>query len=661
MICILTSKIILCNPSRGVVMEWHETITIWSQTPVKVLDIRHLAMKTGEELQAYRLPANAFIFTNQGEAKISLDGMAVESANSQLLHGGKGATLNISCLSRPFDYYLILYKPMRGLSTQSTQRQAEQHAPFGQQYTFKAKHPLSLLALLESMLQHWKLSEELDRLQVTGLFYQFVHEQFRQLRIADTEAASPDLAVQIANYIHAHYHQTISMEMIANLFHYSTHYLSRVFKRKYGCSPMEYLVQTRMNQAKFLLNETEVTIRDIAYSVGYADMYYFSRLFKKQTGETPAQFKMHNLGLKSSVRTNFMPESFIAPSLEEGYIVNSDNHYQQDTWRVDEMSFGFKPSFAVTLLFSLSLLLAACGGSDSNVQQSTEGNNKQQSESTDTLPAETRVYKDALGREVTIPVKPSKAVVITYGGYLLPLGLEPVGVDQGTLEQYPDTMTEAESIGDGLGNAEAISALQPDIIILPDYHSAEIYETYQKIAPTVAVAWGGDPDVINTLRAMGDVMNRKPEAEAWISTFEEKLERIRDEININIKEGTTAITFILYKGEVLLGGKGGTLGKLIYEDLGFQMPEQFEKFADGGAALSMESLADRPADYFFTQMKDDELEEMTKLFQEPLYKAIPAVKNNRVLNITRNKWNYGPDLVDEAVDALIAQVEQSQK
>jgi iron complex transport system substrate-binding protein len=649
------------SPLWGVVMEWPETIKIWNQTPVKVLDIRHLVMKAGEELQAYRLPASAFIFANQGEARLRLDGMETVSANFQVLHGGKGASLNIRCLNRPFDYYLILYKPVDGLSGQSTRRRVERLAPFGRQYTFQTKQPLSLLILLESMHQKWTTGEDLDRLQVTGLFYQFVYEQFRQLLLTDPEASAPDLATHIAQYIHVHYRETISMEMMASLFHYSAHYLSRVFKRKYKCSPIEYLIQTRMNRAKFLLNETDVTVRDIADSVGYTDMYYFSRLFKKQTGVTPAQFKMYNLGLKSSIRTNDMPESFIAPPAEEGYIVNSDNHYQQYIWRVNEMNFGFKPSFAVTLLFSLSLLLAACGGAGSDLQQAADSTNKQQNNNTDTLPAETRLYKDALGRQVDIPVKPSKAVVITYGGYLLPLGLEPIGADQGTLDKYPDAMAKVESIGDGLGNVEAISALQPDVIILPDYHSAEIYETYQTIAPTVAVAWGGDPDVVNTLRAIGDVMNRKQEAEAWISTFEEKLQRVRDEFHINIKEGTTAITFILHKGEVFLGGKGGTLGKLIYEDFGFQMPDQFEKFADGGAALSMESLADRPADYFFTQMTDEEMVEMTKLFQEPLYKAIPAVKNNHIINVTRDKWNYGPYLVDEAVDALIEQVEQSQK
>ncbi|CAM4451828.1 ABC-type Fe3+-hydroxamate transport system substrate-binding protein [Paenibacillus endophyticus] len=156
-------------------------------------------------------------------------------------------------------------------------------------------------------------------------------------------------------------------------------------------------------------------------------------------------------------------------------------------------------------------------------------------------------------------------------------------------------------------------------------------------------------------------MNRKDEAEAWISKFEGKLQRIRDQIDINIAEGTTSITFILYEGEILLGGKGGTLGKLIYEDYGFKMPEQFEKYADGGSVISLEEFVNKPADYFFTQMTDEEMAQMMELFQEPVYQAIPAIKENRIINVTRDKWNYGPYLVDEAVDALIEQVAKAHK
>ncbi|CAM4451761.1 iron complex transport system substrate-binding protein [Paenibacillus endophyticus] len=483
-------------------MEWSETIRLWSQTPVKIVDIRHIVLKPWEEPRAYRLPANAFLFANQGEAWLKLDGIEVSSMGYHVLHGGKDAVLYMKGSNRSIDYYLILYKPIMELTGDNAAKRIEQLARFKRPYTFRASDPILLLSLLERMFVHWTKGEELERLQAAGLFYQFVYEQFRQLQLDGAELAEPDLAAQIALYIHEHYRESIPMETIANVFHYSTHYLARVFKRKYGSSPMEYLVQIRMNKAKALIMETDIPIRTIAESVGYTDIYYFNRLFKKQAGATPAQFKMHRLGLKGSIRTNIMPESFIASQAEESYIVNSDNHYQQNAWRVNEMNVRFKPSFAVSLLFSLSLLLAACGGTGAEVQPTAQTNNEQKNESANALPAEKRMFKDALGREVEIPANPGKVVVVTYGGYLLPLGLKPVGADQGTLDQYPEDMAEVESIGEGLGNAEAVSALEPDLIILPDYHKAEAFASYEKIAPTIAVAWGGDPDVINTLRTM---------------------------------------------------------------------------------------------------------------------------------------------------------------
>ncbi|MBW7475508.1 helix-turn-helix domain-containing protein [Paenibacillus oenotherae] len=637
-------------------MEWPEMIKRWSGMPVKLLDIRHFTMKQGDALQSYPLPANAFLFANQGEARLILDGVEASHTNSLILHSGKGAVVNIKCVSGPFDYYMILYKPVD--SIQAAHEGRDRIAPSLHHYAFQAKQPWSLLALLEPMIRLWREGGELDRLQVMGLFYQFVHEQFRQLQIATTATIEPDLADQLAAFIRTYYRQAISMEILANRFHYSSHYLSRIFKRKYGCSPIEFLVRTRMNRAKALLAEADMTIRDIAESIGYADMYYFNRLFKKQTGATPTQFKMHSLGLKGkgSNRTKITPESFIAPQAGGDYIVNSDNHYQQEPWRVDEMNGSFKPSFAVSLLFSLSLLLAACGGTGSEDKQAAQSNNQQQAKASSEASEATRPYTDALGRQMEIPVQPRKVVVITYGGYLLPLGLKPIGADEGTLEQYPEEMADVQSIGKGVGNLEAIIALEPDLIILPDYHDEATYSKYAQIAPTAAVAWGGDPDVINTLRAMGDIMNRKQEAEAWISKFEGKLQRIRDQIDITIKPGSTAITFILYQGEFLLGGKGGTLGKLIYEDYGFQMPEQFKKYADGGTALSIEQFADQQTDFFFTQMTEEEMGQLEETLKEPVYQTIPAVRNNRIINVTRDKWNYGPYVVDEAVDELIEQM-----
>ncbi|WP_341414188.1 hypothetical protein [Paenibacillus filicis] len=68
-------------------------------------------------------------------------------------------------------------------------------------------------------------------------------------------------------------------------------------------------------------------------------------------------------------------------------------------------------------------------------------------------------------------------------------------------------------------------------------------------------------------------MNKKQEADLWIAKFEQKLQRVRDKLAIQIKPGTTGLSFIIYKGEALVGGETGTLGELIYKDFGFQMPK----------------------------------------------------------------------------------------
>ncbi|MBE0342107.1 AraC family transcriptional regulator, partial [Paenibacillus sp. 28ISP30-2] len=103
---------------------------------------------------------------------------------------------------------------------------------------------------------------------VNGLFYQFVHEHFRQLQMKEIKISEPDLATQIAQYIQEHFQKPIAMETMAKRFHYSTHYLVKVFKRKYGCSPIEYVVQTRINRSKSLLADTDASIREVAENVG---------------------------------------------------------------------------------------------------------------------------------------------------------------------------------------------------------------------------------------------------------------------------------------------------------------------------------------------------------------------------------------------------------
>ena len=98
----------------------------------------------------------------------------------------------------------------------------------------------------------------------------------------------------ILEYFDNNYMKNISLDDIAKNMYLSSVYISKVFKDKTGESPINYLINLRLEKAKDLLIATESPIKSIAQSVGYKDAYYFSKLFKKYYGDSPCKFRSIN-------------------------------------------------------------------------------------------------------------------------------------------------------------------------------------------------------------------------------------------------------------------------------------------------------------------------------------------------------------------------------
>ena len=62
------------------------------------------------------------------------------------------------------------------------------------------------------------------------------------------------------------------------------------FKAYTGMTPYQYFIQLKINKAKEALNSSEHSVKEVAYSLGFEDPYYFSRLFKKKTGTAPSDW-----------------------------------------------------------------------------------------------------------------------------------------------------------------------------------------------------------------------------------------------------------------------------------------------------------------------------------------------------------------------------------
>jgi AraC-like DNA-binding protein len=77
-------------------------------------------------------------------------------------------------------------------------------------------------------------------------------------------------------------------------------YFCAGFKKHFGISAIEYVVLLRMQHAAFLLGDVNMNVTEVAEAVGYRDIYYFSKLFKKHYGFSPRHYRRRLTGLTSA-------------------------------------------------------------------------------------------------------------------------------------------------------------------------------------------------------------------------------------------------------------------------------------------------------------------------------------------------------------------------
>lgn len=97
---------------------------------------------------------------------------------------------------------------------------------------------------------------------------------------------------KIVNYLNENYASKISLDKIAKNMYLSPVYISKIFKEETGESPINYLIKIRLEKARdILISGDSGSIKHIANSVGYDDVYHFSKLFKKYYGISPLYYK----------------------------------------------------------------------------------------------------------------------------------------------------------------------------------------------------------------------------------------------------------------------------------------------------------------------------------------------------------------------------------
>jgi AraC family transcriptional regulator len=96
---------------------------------------------------------------------------------------------------------------------------------------------------------------------------------------------------QVTEYINEHLHQDVKLIELAAIAQMSPYHFLRLFKQSMGVTPHQYILQRRIEKAKYLLQHSELSIADVAASVGFCDQSHFTRYFKRIVGITPKQLR----------------------------------------------------------------------------------------------------------------------------------------------------------------------------------------------------------------------------------------------------------------------------------------------------------------------------------------------------------------------------------
>ncbi|GAK42444.1 AraC family transcriptional regulator [Paenibacillus urinalis] len=177
-------------------------------------------------------------------------------------------------------------------------------------FAFDGKHALSLLAraglgpsrphlqggLNDEAVEIMKSWFDHCRMELTDLSrLTYLQKVFDALAVNESSLAEtpeePSWVQQGKEYLEIHYAGGITIKSVADYVGVERTHFTKTFHKTYGISPMKYMQELRMNEAKLLLTGTNYKLGEIAQSVGYPDLFSFSKAFKSYEGVSPAKYR----------------------------------------------------------------------------------------------------------------------------------------------------------------------------------------------------------------------------------------------------------------------------------------------------------------------------------------------------------------------------------
>ncbi|AUS07899.1 ABC transporter substrate-binding protein [Laceyella sacchari] len=293
---------------------------------------------------------------------------------------------------------------------------------------------------------------------------------------------------------------------------------------------------------------------------------------------------------------------------------------------------GLKQRLIRSLLIVSAMMIALVGCSSSPAPNSEKT-------------GQTHTIKHAMGT-TKVPTEPKRVVVLTNEGLeaLLALGVKPVGAVESFTEKpfYKHLLPETKGVKtvgtEHEPNLETIASLKPDLIIGNKMRQEKVYNQLNAIAPTVfAEELRGDWKINFNLYAQA--VNKVEEGKKVLADYDKKVQEVKQNAGDLLQQKVSVVRFMAGKTRIY---QQLSFTGVLLKDVGFARTElgQKEEFAQ---EISKEQLPDADGDiiFYFTydvgdKKGDAQEQEMTN---DPLWKNLTAVKNNRAFKVDDVIWN----------------------
>ncbi|MFE6076459.1 helix-turn-helix domain-containing protein [Paenibacillus sp. NPDC057886] len=284
-------------------MERYKTIesapfAVLEDANYKLRQIQHIRNTSNDwELKLQFIESHLLLVTSSGQGWITMDGQHIKWEEGcvyiftpgQLVQAETQLLDDRGCYLLRFD--IVKDSDSTIISSLETNKE---NFTFPIQGKINLSSTVSVNSLCEKIAYGSESNDFLKRFRSQILFQELLYEIFQDsLLVLEHD---PESALEyVKSYMERHFQRDLSIEHLANVAGISPRHFMRLFKKRFGCSAIDYLAVFRIDQAQKLMKTgSEYRLKDIAHHVGYSDDIYFRRKFKQITGIPPATFIRNN-------------------------------------------------------------------------------------------------------------------------------------------------------------------------------------------------------------------------------------------------------------------------------------------------------------------------------------------------------------------------------